>query len=210
MNGPTGIVYTEDMKLRDVIERRGANIHWREKGIVRHFSRYIAKGSNVLDIGAGSGKLAQVVVATTGADIELVDVVDHNASGLPLKLYDGNRLPYDDGAFDTCLLVFVLHHATDAERLFAEAVRVSRRQIIVVEDTPGNAFENLAWKKWDYFLNHGHHEDIAVAHTAGTIEKWHDFFAAAGVQVVARHTFRSLFPVLNMYRHTAFILQKRR
>lgn len=192
----------------DILERRGARFYWREKVIARQFSAHLHKGSTVLDVGAGGGKLAQVLLDEKGVAVELIDVVDHNVTSLPLTLYDGRKLPYADDSFDTCLLVFVLHHADDVARLLSEVRRVARRQVIVVEDTPKNALERFAWQKWDYFLNHAHHEDIAVAHTARSAAAWQSIFANHGLKVVRQHAFRTLFPVLASYRHTAFILEK--
>ncbi len=196
------------MKIFDLIESLSATTYWRESSIARHFSSYLPADCTLLDVGAGSGKLAQFLRDTQALEIQMVDVVDHNRTSLPLTLYDGIRLPYDDNSFDVCLLVFVLHHAAQPKQLLHEVIRVSKRRVIVVEDTPTNRFERFAWNRWDYFLNHGHHDDIAVAHETVTPEQWRKVFVDTGLAVVAEQQFRTKLPVLGMYQHSAFILDR--
>ena len=50
---------------------------------------------------------------------------------VPVKIFDGKRIPFPDNAFDTVLLVDVIHHAEPPEDLLAEAVRVARRQLVI-------------------------------------------------------------------------------
>lgn len=89
----------------------------------------------VLDLGCGEGYLGQIVGEYHNAAVNLVDVVDFNKTDLPLVLYDGATLPYDDSTFETTFLYFVLHHAEDQERVLSEAVRVTAGRVIVVEST---------------------------------------------------------------------------
>ena len=51
--------------------------------------------------------------------------------------YDGQRLPFADASFDVTMFCYVLHHLTreHARRLAEEAFRVSRRAVILIEDT---------------------------------------------------------------------------
>lgn len=196
------------MKINNRIEDAFATTYWRESAIVRNFLSDIAAGSMVLDVGAGSGKLAQYISHSHGVDVRMVDVVDHNSTDRPLTLYDGVHLPFTDESFDICLLVFVLHHAADPKQLLREVARVSKRRLIVVEDTPSNAFERAAWSRWDYFLNHGQHDDIAVAHEALSPMEWRNIFGDMGMTVSAERKFRTALPVLGMYQHTAFVLDK--
>jgi SAM-dependent methyltransferase len=58
------------------------------------------------------------------------------------RVYDGRRLPYDDGRFDVSFAVCVLHHVGPPDRLglVAEAARVTRPGglVLVFEHNPLN------------------------------------------------------------------------
>lgn len=165
----------------------------------------LKRGERVLDIGAGSCHLAQAVARRYAADVTAVDVVDHNLTDFPLKLYEGRTLPYKDDSFDTALLVFVLHHADDPARVVSEALRVSRR-VIVVEDTPRSRLEGAVWRKFDFALNHAQHHDIGVAHAARTPAEWQKLFTAQGASVVSVRNFRRAATNSRLYPHTMFML----
>jgi SAM-dependent methyltransferase len=181
----------------------------RARAIVRRISPFLRPGDDVLDIGAGSCRVAQLSAAASQTTITAVDTVDHNETDLPLRLYDGDLLPYDDGSFDASILGFVLHHAADFGLVLKEARRVSRSRIIVLEDTPRNKVEHLIWEKGDYHFNHGKHPDIDVAHTVKTHEEWIAYFRDQGLGVVHARPFRSAFLTVGTYTHSLYVLDPR-
>lgn len=46
-------------------------------------------------------------------------------------MYDGHYLPYADSSFDTVMFVDVLHHSDSTEHLLLEAIRLTRKTIII-------------------------------------------------------------------------------
>lgn len=188
--------------------REPRRVYWREAPFVRRLKPFLPATGRLIDIGAASGKMAEYIHRQTGLEVTLLDVVDHNESRLPLELYDGHKIPYGNSSFDTSLLVFVLHHATDPAGLLAETRRITKKCLIVIEDTPQGRWQRAAWRRWDYLLNTGHHADINEAHTARAAAEWHQTFTAAGFRVVTEKSFRSFMPVLCTYRHTLFVLEK--
>ncbi len=86
----------------------------------------------LLDLGCGEGFVGEAL-SRRGASVTLADVADFRSErvSLPFVHYDGRHLPMGDASFDAVVLYFVLHHAADAERLLAEALRVGRRVVIV-------------------------------------------------------------------------------
>lgn len=87
----------------------------------------------VLDLGAGEGYVGAEIRDRYNARVHLADVVDMNRTALPFARYDGTHLPYPHDAFDVTVLVYVLHHCQDPEQVLREALRVSRRGVLVVE-----------------------------------------------------------------------------
>jgi SAM-dependent methyltransferase len=87
----------------------------------------------VLDLGAGEGYVGERLAAREGVEVTLADVQPFNRTSLPYVVYDGARLPFGDGAFDVTVLYFVLHHTVDPRQVLREALRVTRRRLVVVE-----------------------------------------------------------------------------
>jgi ubiquinone/menaquinone biosynthesis C-methylase UbiE len=102
--------------------------------IAEHLAPYLQPEHQVLEIGAGNGLVAQALQRMTGAHLRLVDVVDYNQSSLPCMTYDGAHLPFPERSFDYALLVFVLHHAPDPLPVVREALRVSKKGLLICEN----------------------------------------------------------------------------
>jgi len=88
---------------------------------------------SVLDVGSGRCYIAKEI-SKLGNKVQCLDIKDHNLTNLPLKLYDGKKIPFKANSFDTVLICYVLHHADNPIRLLKECARVSKNRIIVFED----------------------------------------------------------------------------
>lgn len=96
----------------------------------------LREGERVLDIGCGTGNAA-LAAARAGADVtgldrsqRLLSVAAERADAERLDvsfvLGDAQELPFEDASFDVVVSVFGIVFAADAERAFAEMVRVLR------------------------------------------------------------------------------------
>lgn len=166
---------------------------------------FLKRDETVIDIGAGSCQIDAEIKNRLSCQITPIDIVDYNRTDLKLIRYNGREIPFPDDFFDSGLLVFVLHHARNFQELFDEAKRVARSRIIVVEDTPRNFLERIAWRIWDYLLNLGH--DLRPAMSAKSVRQWQEFFASNDMKIVEQQNFRTTWPVLMMYQHTLFVLE---
>jgi len=85
-----------------------------------------------LDVGCGDGRLAESLLQKRpDLRIEGVDVLVREQTRLPIKAFDGATLPYPDASFDGVMMIDVLHHTENPVELLREAIRVSRRWLIV-------------------------------------------------------------------------------
>ena len=180
--------------------------YFRTKAIIKAALPFVKDSpARVLDIGAGSCHIAKTLSVKHGFSVTAIDVADHNVTNFPLRLYAGKKLPYADNSFDVGLLVFVLHHASNAKDLLKEAKRVCK-QVVVIEDLPTNTIERMAWKRLDYLLNHAQHKDIAIAHEAKTYAAWKDLFTSQDYRIVKTKKFRSLCTSGLLFAHIIFVL----
>ncbi len=133
--------------LDAVIEQR-AEVKW------QRLAPYVPENSgSLLDLGAGEGYVGRRAANHTGAEVVLADLIDMNRTGLPFVTFDGRELPVDDDRFDTTLLVYVLHHARDADHLLDEARRVTNERIVILESVYENAFDRWTLTVLDHMAN---------------------------------------------------------
>jgi ubiquinone/menaquinone biosynthesis C-methylase UbiE len=94
-------------------------------------------GHAVLEIGAGSGSVAQQLLSTnpkliwTAVDIDplMVHAAATRLREFPnasAKTADASALPFSDNSFDSVVSCLMLHHIIDWERAVAEVARVLR------------------------------------------------------------------------------------
>jgi ubiquinone/menaquinone biosynthesis C-methylase UbiE len=142
----------------------------------------------------------------------LTDVVPYRnrERGLPfITLDDPFSVPVEDGSFDVVMLLFVFHHVDrfeDQERLFDEAVRIARRRIVIMEDTPETKADLAFNKAWDWFLNRRHR--VPCPFTFRRAHEWLDVFKGHDLELVHAETYRPLWPTLKTYPHTVFVLDR--
>src|ERR1035441_154933 len=103
----------------------------------RSIEALIPRGSRVLDVGAWSCYLGQLLRDRMGCEVLSLDVVNANQTDMPFQVFDGQALPVDSGSFDVVLFLYVLHHAADDQPLLDEASRVLRDGgcLLIAEDS---------------------------------------------------------------------------
>lgn len=112
----------------------GLGLERRAADFVSLFEESIPQAAKVLDIGGGWGFYAEPLKRSRSCDVTVLDVVKPRYSKAPVITYEGERIPFPDGTFDVSLLITVLHHVPTPEKILAEAKRVTRKFVIVVED----------------------------------------------------------------------------
>jgi ubiquinone/menaquinone biosynthesis C-methylase UbiE len=112
----------------------GVGLDRRAESFVTLFQEFIPPASRVLDIGGGWGFYVEPLKRSRNCEVTVLDVVEPGFRKAPVVTYEGERIPFSDGSFDVSLLITVLHHVNSPEKVLAEAKRVTRRWVIVVED----------------------------------------------------------------------------
>lgn len=166
---------------------------------IKSIRPHIRKGEAILDIGAGSGRFGKAIQDQLDiSDIVGVEVCDYSDDTIPIVNYDGVNLPFQDKFFDTTIIAFVLHHIVDQKSVFEEACRVTRKRIIIFEDTYNNIWEKLfvCWN--DYHTNifqgwikarkgflKGDPSKMPMPLTFHSVTEWLDFFNQFSVESIS-------------------------
>lgn len=94
---------------------------------------------SALDIGTGSGIFAEAFAAK-GLQVAGIDLRDDMLEAVRSYVPDGDfrwadmeKLPYDDKTFNLAFMGHVLHEADDVGVALQEALRVTRRRVVVLE-----------------------------------------------------------------------------
>jgi demethylmenaquinone methyltransferase/2-methoxy-6-polyprenyl-1,4-benzoquinol methylase len=101
-------------------------------------------GARVLDVGAGTGRLARAVHAddptrqVVGVDFAF-EMLRQSVNVVQMTAGDAQRLPFADAQFDAVVSGFLVRNLADTERGLREQVRVLRPggTLAVLETTPG-------------------------------------------------------------------------
>ena len=95
------------------------------------------KPASLCDVGCGAGALLtharSLGIAAAGVEPDAAKVADANAQGLDIRAGAAEALPFPDAAFDIVTFENSLHHATEIGRALAEAMRVARRAVVIVD-----------------------------------------------------------------------------
>lgn len=146
----------------------------------------------VLDVGCGDGNVARALLALRpDLAIEGFDVLERPRAEIPVRRFDGRRLPLPDRAAAAVLLVDVLHHADDAAALLAECARVAA--VVVVKDhlsRSGLDERILAFMDWVGNAPHG----VVLPYRYFSPASWREGVSRAGLTETARDGVPGLYP----------------
>jgi SAM-dependent methyltransferase len=87
----------------------------------------------LLDLGSGTGHLSARLERELGLEVVTADVSDMHVVGPPPVLIADGVLPFKVGTFSAALLFFMLAYPKDPAGVLAEAARVTRGPIIIVQ-----------------------------------------------------------------------------
>lgn len=111
------------------------------------------QGGRALDVGCGVGqvvnRLTQAGIEAHGVDISAPNIAKARQFSERCQLYDGRRLPFPDGHFDSVGALNVLEHVDEPEAFIADLVRVAKPGGKVVLSSP-NFFRAIGFKDYHH------------------------------------------------------------
>ena len=109
-----------------VMERRSSRL-------IEQVGEWLPREGPVLDLGSGTGHVAARLERELGVEVVPADVCDMHVTGRPPVLIGDGTLPFERGTFSAALLFFMLAYPMDPVGVLAEAARVTRGPIILVQ-----------------------------------------------------------------------------
>jgi ubiquinone/menaquinone biosynthesis C-methylase UbiE len=183
--------------LREVFRKAGRP---RAEAVAHNIQRQLRQGDRVLDIGAGTCNLAELLQEREW-QVTAMDVTNQSrVPGIEPIVYDGQTIPFPDDAFDVALLITVLHHTPDPAKVIREAKRVARR-IIVVEDIYTSTPHKYATFFLDSLFNY---EFIGHPHSNKDDAGWRALFNELKLKLTGTFSNPSFF----VFKHGYYFLER--
>ena len=127
-----------------VMERRAGRL-------IDQVGAWLPAEGPLLDLGSGTGHLSARLQRERGIEMVTADVSDiHVVGPRPVMFADG-ILPFEKGRFSAALLIFMLTYPNDPAGILAEAARVTRGPIILVQSLHSGRL-GYAWLRVREFL----------------------------------------------------------
>ncbi len=158
-----------------------------------HLANEIESGETVLDVGCGDGSIAQAIMALKPQlNFQGIDVLLRPQAAIPVTVYDGDRIPFDDKSFDWVTIVDVLHHTDDPARVLAECSRVAKLGVVIKDHLREGfgAFPTL--RLMDWVGNRGH--DVRLPYNYLSKAEWDAVFEKIGVARATWNQSLDLYP----------------
>ena len=112
--------------LDAVMERRA-------RQLMDQVAAWLPASGRVLDLGSGTGHLSARLQRELGLEMVTADVSDIHVVGPPPVLVADGALPFAAHTFSAALLFFMLAYPRDPAGVLAEAARVTRGPVIVLQ-----------------------------------------------------------------------------
>lgn len=145
---------------------------YRANLIIKTYRNWFKRNGKVLDVGCGTGIVANLLKKELGLNITGCDVKNYLVHNIPFVKIKGDKLPFPKQSFDVVLFNDVLHHIDKAkqEQVISEALRVGKN-VFIFEIEP-----SLSGKIFDIVLNKFHYGDLAVPLSFRYPQEWKQLF----------------------------------
>jgi SAM-dependent methyltransferase len=131
--------------LFDAVMERRAHL------LIEQVGAWLPTEGRLLDLGSGTGHLSAQLERELGLEVVTADVTDMHVVGRPPVLIADGALPFESGTFTAALLFFMLAYPRDPRGVLAEAARVTRGPVILVQSVYSGRL-GYAWHRGREFI----------------------------------------------------------
>lgn len=159
----------------------------------RHLSELLPLHASVLDVGCGSGRLANRIHRDR-RDLKFsgIDVLLRKKTWMPVRLFDGREIPLETNSVDVAMFVDVLHHTTDPMSLLCEAARVARCGVIIKDHLLEGVLAGPTLRMMDHIGNARY--EVASPGNYWRRQQWDEAFATLRMKPVQWRESLGLYP----------------
>lgn len=168
---------TEKFHQKFIYNGRMTQLHHHLSEIIKKFHC-----KEILDIGAGDGKIDSMLQESTGVNISGVDIFVRDKTYIPVQKYDGKHLDISDHGIDTIMLIDVLHHTDNPNDVFKEAVRVADRYIIIKDHFKHGFVSYIKLRMMDFVGNKPY--GVSLPYHYLTPKQWRQLFRKNNLEMV--------------------------
>jgi SAM-dependent methyltransferase len=121
-----------------------------------------------------------------------IDVLVREGSKIPVEHFDGRTIPYGNASFDVVMFIDVLHHAEDSCGLLKEALRVSRKVVLIKDHIQEGFLAGPTLRFMDRVgnLRHG----VSCRYDYWPRQRWSRTLESLGVKVIKWRRHLGLYP----------------
>lgn len=157
------------------------------------FAQLAPRSARVVDVGCGDGLVAAVLQRRRpDLIISGIDVLPRSHTHIPVEMFDGSRIPFDDQSFDVVLFSDVLHHTADPAILLCEARRVAKDSVLIKDHNRNGLLAGARLRLMDWVGNARF--GVALPYNYWTERQWHDAWREIGLYSEHLITNLGLYP----------------
>lgn len=165
---------------------------------------YLEDCKTVLDLGASSGRLAKNIQNKLDIEFVGVDKYLQPERVIPIIKCDGKNLPFKNNSFDCVMIIDVLHHDSNPQKIIEEAKRVTKKYILIKDHYWDNKVDLALLKFGDYIGNKPY--GIDLYYNFLNMQSWNALIKKNNLTIVKSQKFR--YNVLDYCKHVIFKLKK--
>ncbi len=153
----------------------------RVKVLVDALGALIPEDAQMLDVGTGDGQIAKMIgERQSGTTVQGIDIMLRETTHIPVTLFDGTTIPFDDNSVDVVTFVDVLHHTDDPQILISEAARVARKAVVIKDHLSENSLDHATLRLMDWVGNAPH--GVVLPYNYAPRKQWDLWFKNAGLR----------------------------
>jgi len=164
----------------------------RVRVLARHLAALIPARARILDIGCGDGMIDRLIMKQRpDVSIEGIDPLVRPSTHIPVRPFDGERIPHSDSSFDAVMFVDVLHHTSNPLLLLREAVRVGR-MILIKDHLRNGLLAGTTLRLMDWIGNARHR--VVLPYNYLSKSEWEAAFDDLGLRANHMNLSLGLYP----------------